>query len=184
MLGGTSANLIRENAERQISASTRSGHSGRNTGHQAGGLPLRTKTLADGTTLARISHTLADAGLVLAAPTGFRVLLMHPLGEYTRYWRRHENLAARQCPAPSFRNGMRNAPCCIANPLNHRGLRRISAGTSITCGFTGASAKTAPGADALRDAQLFPSASRDASMTGSGWQSDRQAIKFLTQRSR
>ncbi|HET6236032.1 MAG TPA: hypothetical protein VFE41_13895 [Acetobacteraceae bacterium] len=27
--------------------------------------------------LARISHTLADAGLVLAAPTGFRTLPIH-----------------------------------------------------------------------------------------------------------
>jgi hypothetical protein len=46
--------------------------------------------------LARISQTLADAGLVLGAPTGFRMLPMHPLGEYTRYWLRRENLLARQ----------------------------------------------------------------------------------------
>jgi hypothetical protein len=44
--------------------------------------------------LARVSHTLAGAGLVLAAATrplgGFRTLFA-PLGQYTRYWRRREN---------------------------------------------------------------------------------------------
>ena len=59
--------------------------------------------------LARISHTLAGAGSVLVAPAGFRTLLMYPLGEYTRYWRRRENLLARQRPSPSSRNSMRNA---------------------------------------------------------------------------
>jgi hypothetical protein len=34
---------------------------------------------------------------------------LHSLGEYTRYWRRRENLLARQCPAPSSRDRVRNA---------------------------------------------------------------------------
>ena len=34
---------------------------------------------------------------------------LHSLGEYTRYWRRRENLLARQCPAPSSRDSVRNA---------------------------------------------------------------------------
>jgi hypothetical protein len=48
--------------------------------------------------LARVSHTLAGAGLVLAAPTGFRTLVTYRLGRYPRFWRRRENLLARQRP--------------------------------------------------------------------------------------
>ena len=48
--------------------------------------------------LARVSHTLAGVGLALAAPTGFRTLVMYPLGKYTRYSRGRENLLTRQCP--------------------------------------------------------------------------------------
>jgi hypothetical protein len=50
------------------------------------------------TRLSGISHTVAGAGLGIVAPLGFRTLVTYPLGEYTRYWRRRENLLARQCP--------------------------------------------------------------------------------------
>jgi tRNA(adenine34) deaminase len=56
-----------------------------------------------GASLARISHTFAGAGSVLAVPKGFAPY------QYAQYWRRCESPLARQLPSPSSRNSVRNA---------------------------------------------------------------------------
>lgn len=68
---------------------------------------------------------------------------------------------------------------CIANRPNRRGPLRSSAEMPITRWLGAASAKTAPSADTLREAQLCASVGRDTSITGAGNRSQRQASKFI-----